>query len=222
MSDLRPTIVPKSDQMNADDLIGRTMTIRITGVSVKMDEQPVSIHFDGDGGKPYKPGKSMRRVLVNVWGPDGNQYIGRSLTLYRDEKVQFGGLAVGGIRISHMSDIPKEITMALTITRANKKPFTVKPLAAEPKVEAKARPTAKNATPAADDPEDVKLADDLVGFFQATADAQAHLALVDDNQPQISWLKGNAPRLWSGKVEPAIKASWERHNAEPDTRVAAE
>lgn len=128
MNDLRTTIIAKSDQLNADDLIGRTMTIKITGVSLKVEEQPVSISFEGDNGKPFKPGKSMRRVLVHAWGPDGSQYVGRSLTLYRDDKVQFGGLAVGGIRISHMSDIKASMTMALTVTRANKKPFTVQPL----------------------------------------------------------------------------------------------
>lgn len=128
MNDMRATIIPKSDQMNADDLIGCTRTIRITDVSVVMGEQPVAISFEGDNGKPYKPGKSMRRVLVEMWGPDANQYRGRSLTLYRDEKVVFGGLAVGGIRISHMSDIIGSRTMALTVTRANKKPFTVLPL----------------------------------------------------------------------------------------------
>lgn len=128
MTDLRATIIPKSDQLNADDLIGTTKTIKITKVSLAAGEQPIAINYEGDNGKPYLPCKSMRRVLVNVWGPDGNSYIGRSLTLYRDEKVKFGGLDVGGIRISHMSHIDKEITMALTATRANRKPFTVKPL----------------------------------------------------------------------------------------------
>jgi len=105
-----------------------TKTIKITNVSVVGGDQPVIINYDDDNGKPYKPGKSMRRVLVNVWGPDGSTYIGRSLTLYGDPKVVFGGLAVGGIRISHMSHIDKDVTMALTATRANRKPFTVKPL----------------------------------------------------------------------------------------------
>lgn len=130
MSDMRPTIVAKSEQLNSDDLLGGPITIKITGVVVKLDEQPVALSYEGDNGKPWKPGKSMRRVLVHVWGHDSNNYIGRSLTLYRDEKVQFGGLAVGGIRISHMSDIPKEMTMALTISRANKRPFVVRPLVA--------------------------------------------------------------------------------------------
>ncbi len=128
MIDLRGTIKPKSDQLNADDLIGGPVTIRITGVSVGEGDQPVSISFEGDGGKPFKPGKSMRRVLVNLWGPDGATYVGRSLSLYRDEQVLFGGVEVGGIRISHMSHLQRETTMALTATKAKRKPFTVRPL----------------------------------------------------------------------------------------------
>jgi hypothetical protein len=134
MNDLRPTIIPKSDQLNADDLIGRTLTIKVSKVSISGEaEQPVSIHFEGDGGKPYKICKSMRRVLVHVWGADGNAYVGRRMTLYRDDKVRFGGLEVGGIRISHMSDIKSPVTMALTETRAKKKPFIVQPLGEEGK-----------------------------------------------------------------------------------------
>ena len=148
MTDLSKTIAPKSDQLNADDLIGRTMTIKVTGVSkMKEPEQPIAISFEGDNGKPYKPGKSMRRVLVNAWGADGNAYVGRRMTLYRDDKVQFGGEQVGGIRISHLSDIRSAITMALTATRASRKPFTVKPLPQDA--------NAPNASAAAVDPVDV-------------------------------------------------------------------
>lgn len=130
MTDLSKTIAPKSDQLNADDLISKPITIKVTKVSGCEDAaQPIAIYFDGDGGKPYKPCKSMRRVLVHTWGDDGNQYPGRSMTLYRDEKVMFGGIAVGGIRISHVSNIDKEVTMALTASRASRKPYTVKPLA---------------------------------------------------------------------------------------------
>lgn len=128
MTDLSKTISAKSDQLNADDLLGKTVTIKITDVSIKGDEQPVVIHYEGDNGKPYKPCKSMRRVLVHVWGADGAKYKGRQLTLYCDPSVRFGSMEVGGIRISHMSHIDKQITMALTATRANKKPFTVRPL----------------------------------------------------------------------------------------------
>jgi len=130
MGDMREAIIPKSDQLNADDLIAGEMTIKITGVTVKGgQEQPVSISFEGDNGKPYKACKSMCRVMVAAWGPDSSKYVGRSMTLYRDPSVKWGGMAVGGIRISHMSHINGKQTLALTASKANKKPFTVEPLA---------------------------------------------------------------------------------------------
>lgn len=139
MTDLTNTILAKSDQLTADDLAnGREITIKITKVSGVAGEQPIMINYEGDGGKPYMPGKSMRRVLAHIWGVQGNAYVGRQLTLYRDDKVKFGGLEVGGIRISHASHITAPVTMALTASKANKKPFTVKPLTAskEPDVPA--------------------------------------------------------------------------------------
>jgi hypothetical protein len=38
--------------------------------------------------------------------------------------VQFGGIKVGGIRISHMSHIDREMEMALTVTKAKRTPYT--------------------------------------------------------------------------------------------------
>lgn len=126
--DISQTIEPRSDQQNADDFLSGPRTITITRVAKGDGEQPVSIFFEGDNGKPYKPGKSMRRVMVHLWGKDASQYVGRSMTLYRDNEVVFGGVQVGGIRISHMSHIDKKATMALTTTRAKRKPFTVQVL----------------------------------------------------------------------------------------------
>jgi hypothetical protein len=129
MTGMLDTIIPRSDQMNADDLIGgRTIIITITGVEITMNEQPVAIKFEGDNNKPYRPGKSMRRVLVQCWGPDARVYVGRKLKLYCDPSVKFGGMEVGGIRISHMSHIKSRVTMALTATKAQRRPFTVDPL----------------------------------------------------------------------------------------------
>jgi len=132
MTDLSQTVAPKSDQMNADDLIAgpRTITIRRVTADPSSPEQPVAIYFDGDNGKPYKPCKSMRRVMIAAWGADGAQYPGRSMTLYRDPSVQFGGMQVGGIRISHMSHIDRDLTMALTVTKARRAGFTVRKLEA--------------------------------------------------------------------------------------------
>lgn len=133
MNDMSAVITPKSDQINADDLIGGDMTIIIRDVQIKGgQEQPVSILFDGSD-KAFRPCKSMSRVLVAMWGADARQYVGRSLTLYRDPTVKWGGLDVGGIRISHMSDIEASKTMALTATKGSRKPFTVKPLVSAPR-----------------------------------------------------------------------------------------
>lgn len=146
MTDLTRTIAPKSDQLNADDLIGRTLTIKVTRVSLLTEaDQPVAINFEGDNGKPYKPCKSMRRVLVTLWGGDGNAFAGRRMTLFRDDTVMFGGAPVGGIRISHMSDIEGDKRIMLTATRASRKPFLVKPLPAESKASPAAASTRVDA-----------------------------------------------------------------------------
>ena len=127
--DLTPTLAPKSNQLNADDLIAGPRTIQITKVSAGNAEQPVAVYFDGDNGKPWYPCKSMRRVMVAAWGTDGASYVGRLLTLFRDPEVMYGGIKVGGIRISHMSHIDTALSLALTVTRQKRAPFVVKPLA---------------------------------------------------------------------------------------------
>ena len=128
MTDLSTTIRPKSDQLNADDLIAGPMTIKITDVLLRAGDQPVAIRVEGDDNKPYLPCKQMRRVLVQVWGDDGKSYIGRSMTLYRDPKVTWAGQEVGGIRISHMSNIDSQVVMSLTASKSVRKPYVVKPL----------------------------------------------------------------------------------------------
>lgn len=152
MTDMSKTIAPKSDQLNADDLISKPITIKVTKVS-GCDEaaQPIAVYFEGDNGKPYKPCKSMRRVLVNTWGDNGHEYVGRSMTLYRDPTVMFGGIAVGGIRISHLSNIDAPITMALTASRASRKPYTVKPLVATAATNAPAAAPAMQGAPSVAD-----------------------------------------------------------------------
>ena len=121
VSDLRPTIVPKSDQLNAEQLLAGPITIRVTDVRIGSgDEQPVHVHYEGENGRPFKPCKTMRKVLILGWGPDGRDWIGKSMTLYNDPQVKFGGAEVGGIRISHMSDIERAIQVSLTATKGKK------------------------------------------------------------------------------------------------------
>lgn len=126
--DLSQTIIPKSTQLNADDLIAGPRTIRIAGVTAGSAEQPVAISFDGDAGRPYLPSKSMRRILVALYGNDSAACIGKRITLFRDPEIRFGGDAVGGIRISHASDIDRPLVIALTLKRGQRAQYRVEPL----------------------------------------------------------------------------------------------
>jgi hypothetical protein len=132
VSDLRATIVSKLDQLNFDQLLGGPMTIHVTDVEVLKDpQQPVSVHYEGEDGRPFKPCLTMRKLLVFAWGADGTQWAGRSMTLYGDPTVKWGGDAIGGVRISHLSDIPGPITRWLAQTRGKKAEHTVLPLAVD-------------------------------------------------------------------------------------------
>ena len=131
MNDMSMVIQAKSDQLSADDLLAGPLTITITNVVVRPGtEQPVTIEYDGGSGRPWKPCKSMSRLLVAAWGADAKAYAGRSVTLYRDPSVKWGGMEVGGIRISHMSHIEREMVMPLTATKGVKKAYKVKPIQA--------------------------------------------------------------------------------------------
>ena len=123
--DVSHTIVPKSDQLNADDMITGAILFTIQGIKLTQDpNQPIIIGIDG-GKQPYKPCKSMRRVLIKLWGKNANNWVGRSLVLYCDPNVTFGKEKVGGIRISHMSHINGTQKMMLTTSRMRRSEFTV-------------------------------------------------------------------------------------------------
>ena len=126
--DLSRTIVPKSDQVNADDLIAGPVTVTVHEVVAGSAEQPVDVRLVEYPGRAYRPSKSMRRVLVSAWGAEASAYAGRRLTLYRNPDITFGRDRVGGIEISHMSHLDKPLTVALTATRGKRKNFTVQPL----------------------------------------------------------------------------------------------
>jgi len=128
ISDLRSTIVPRGDQLNTDQLLGGPLTITVTSVEAGSEEQPLLLHYEGEEGRPYKPGKTMRKLLIYAWGEDGRQWVGRSMTLFADGAVMFGGMKVGGIRISHLSDIAKPISVSLTSTKGKKAMHSVEVL----------------------------------------------------------------------------------------------
>jgi hypothetical protein len=129
--DITSTTEPKSDQQNYDDYIAGPKTVTVSEVRKGSAEQPVEIHLAEFPGRPYKPGKSMRRVLVTCWGAEASNYVGRKLTLYGDPTIKFGAEAVGGIRIAALSHIPEAKSISLTVTRGKRAPFVVQPLTAD-------------------------------------------------------------------------------------------
>lgn len=121
------TIVAKSDQLNACDLIAGPETVTVTNVKEGPADQPVIIEI-GKERQPYKPCKSMRRVLVAAWGAKVSQWIGRKMVVYCDPTVKWGGEDVGGIRISHLSHIEQPCVVQLNVTRGKKGTWTVAPI----------------------------------------------------------------------------------------------
>lgn len=121
IENLRDTITPSSNQLNADDLTGTTKVIRVTAVKRgSSKDQPIIIEYAGMDSRPYKPCKSMRRVLIAAFGDDGRDWVGKSIKLYNDSEIKFGGVRVGGIRISQLSHMEKELKILLTSTRGKR------------------------------------------------------------------------------------------------------
>lgn len=149
---LTESIAPKADQVNADDLIASPRTVTIVEVKAGNAEQPVWIVTEEFGtARPYKPSKSMRRVLVTAWGADSSNYAGQKVTLFRNPKIRFGKDEVGGIQISHITGIAEPLRIALTVSRGKREPFVVQPLILETQKDTSGRDWLKELSDTAGD-----------------------------------------------------------------------
>lgn len=128
---MKITAEPRSDQWNADDFIGGPRTFTIAGVTVGKAEQKYDIELVEGAGRAWRPPLTVLRLLIAAWGDEAVNWTGRRVTLYRDESIRFGSDAVGGIRVSHLSDLPTgdaPFTVKLTSTRGRRASHTVEPL----------------------------------------------------------------------------------------------
>ena len=132
--DITDSLAANSAQQNYDEYLAGPKTVTVAEVTQGTAEQPVNVELVEFPGKPFKPAKSVRRVLAAAWGTDASKWAGRRLTIYGDASVRYGGKEVGGLRVSHVSHIDKPITVALTVTRGKRAPFTVQPLPDAPPV----------------------------------------------------------------------------------------
>src|SRR5512139_4164475 len=125
--DITDTLAPKSDQLDAVDLLSGPRTFTVASVSAGNAEQPVQVRL-AEFPRVWRPGKSMRRVLAHCWGAQAGEWTGRRVTLFCDPSVKFGGEAVGGTRISHLSHIDGVKRIPLLVTKGRSAVFTVQPL----------------------------------------------------------------------------------------------
>lgn len=109
MVDISKTLISKSDQFNAVDLVGKTLLLTISKVNANVDakDQPVSIFFEGQS-KCYRPSKGMRAIISEKWTPETDLWIGKTIELYHEPKVIYAGAECGGIRIQGMSHIEND------------------------------------------------------------------------------------------------------------------
>lgn len=128
--DIQQAIAPKSDQLNAVDLVAGPVVATIENATKGTDEQPVHLHLTEFPKRPYKPSKSMIRVIATAWGMDAKKWVGQRLELYRDPNVPYAGEKVGGIKISAMSGIDRPVVVPLMEQRKIR-PHTAKPLPAD-------------------------------------------------------------------------------------------
>ena len=132
MVDLSQHIAAKSDQLNADDLMGGPVEWTVENVRASGSaDQPIEIKLR-EWPQPWKPCKTMRRLMVHIWGKDGKAYVGRRMRLWRDPEVIYGGIKVGGIRIQAMSHVDGSPEVMLSERRGRKSRFTVTALANDP------------------------------------------------------------------------------------------
>lgn len=128
---MKIVVKPRSDQWNADDFIGGPRTFTIAGARKGAAEAPYDIELAEGEGRVWRPPNGMLSALLQLWGDEAAQWIGRRVTLFNDPTVKFGNETPGGIRISHMSDIgPKPVTVRITVSRGRKGPYTVHPISA--------------------------------------------------------------------------------------------
>lgn len=121
---MRITAEPRSDQLNADDLIGSSRVVTIAGVRAGTAEQKYDILLEGEE-RVWRPPLTVLRILLAAWGDESSVWVGRRAELYRDPDVRFGPEQTGGIRVRALSHISKRMAVAVTEKRGKRKMHAV-------------------------------------------------------------------------------------------------
>lgn len=137
MTNIAHTLVAKSDQLNAADLIGGEKLLKITSVDVK-SASDVWVHYDGENGRPWKTSLTARRILARLWTEESDNWIGHTVAVHCDPTVVYAGEEVGGIRPHAATGIDSERVIKLKERRGPKpKTFKIVPLRLDSSPQAK-------------------------------------------------------------------------------------
>ena len=141
MTDMSGTIRANSDQLNAVDLMGGGVVVTVKSSVVKNgDKQSLWMELEEDFNT-FKPCLSMRRVIMDLWGSETDDHIGKKLVLYCEPSVKWSGKEEGGVRISHASNIDSVRKITLRESKYKTVVWEVQPLKSEQrKQEAKQEP----------------------------------------------------------------------------------
>jgi len=124
--DVTHTLAAKSDQLNADDLVGGPVVVKIMGVNIVNGDQPVVIQIATADRKlqPWKPCLTMRRLLTKMWGKNATKWVGNFVKLYSDPEVKWAGKKTGGIRIA-AATVSEPIEISLAVSKGKKQLYKV-------------------------------------------------------------------------------------------------
>lgn len=191
--DISDTLVAKSDQLNADDIVSGPIIVQILGAKKTDADQPLVLEISG-GHRPFKPCLTARRQIAACWGKDAAAWIGRWMRLYRDPDVTYAGMAVGGIRVDGLSHIDSTRTIVLAKSQKKKVQYTIERLSPEdlPRQRSPEIPTEDLDQVLAD--ADLTVPD--VDRWRESEGKPPVASLTDDQRGKLAgWLKGNDKAL---------------------------
>lgn len=77
--------------------IAKVIKGKVTGKSGKGSSKAM-VYFDG-AERPLAAGTAILSSIAKLYGKNTDKWVGKSVTLYADDDVMFGGDKVGGVRV---------------------------------------------------------------------------------------------------------------------------
>lgn len=130
---MREFLTIKTDRFNYEHFISGPKTLKVSRLGKKVDQgKPrLLVFFEGHEDTPYWVPLGMAKCIASPdgWGESPfADWVGRSMTLFGEPTVQYGGKELGGVRVSHLSHIEKPYTTKISIRRGVRIDYEILPL----------------------------------------------------------------------------------------------